>query len=113
MAIKFPPNHGKKWHIDEFRTLDRRLRRGFSISQIAKLHGRIEIAISCAIDRMWLHRLDIADSVHTNEWPSEKVEEFKPDSRLIINGKNYDILLDRVHKIVQHKIVITATLGGS
>lgn len=97
MAGDFPERHGARWTDLEIEALRRQLKSGVSAFNIAKKHKRSEYAILCAIDK--LNQQTVVDEIQHRD-------------DIIINGKNYSILLNRVKTIVNAKVNIVAAVGG-
>lgn len=82
--MNYPKRHFYKWSTKEYSLLRSRFESGMSIEQIAEYHQRSVRAIEFA-----LRRIDA-------------------DYDMIINGKNYSILFNKVRQMIQLKIDLLA-----
>lgn len=82
---KLPARHGYSWTEAETKALLRCYSKGWTIHQLAAKHQRTVNAITIVLD------------------------SYSKD--LIINSTNYTILLEKVRKLIEAKIYLTAVLG--
>lgn len=92
---QYPSRHGEPWGQGEINSLRSCLKKGISISFIAAKHKRSEFAIKCAIAR---------------HCPT--VEEIS-SKRLVINGRDYDRILNVAMDNLSSRIFLNAEISAA
>ena len=92
---KYPVKHYAEWTKEEIKLLEGRVNSGMSTYEMARRHQRTENSILMMVEK--IRKIRIGRSHLEN--------------RLIINGKNYDELLDLAKMVLHMKVNIMGELA--
>lgn len=91
---KYPKRHGEPWYPAELNFLRGRVKVGSEVNEIAAFLERSEFAVQCAIAK------------HCPKLEPEPVSS----KGLVINGRDYDKILDVAKHLVSDKAILSAEM---
>ena len=89
---KFPKRHGQPWQKGEIESLRKWVDLGISEELIAGRLERTEFAVRCVIEKL------------------DPIVKEIPSKRLVINGRDYDKILDVAKHLVSDKAILSAEM---